>query len=108
MGASRLKTNFRASRMFDRGVRYGSITDLGATSHVGPLSAKVGHHSERLGLCLASRDGNLPKRRLQALRQLERIVVGPKMNEEEKRLLVEHMAVDGRHLDERAMTYDLE
>jgi hypothetical protein len=36
---------------------------------------------------------------LQAFRQLDRIVISPEMDEKETRLLVEHMAVDGRRLD---------
>src|SRR6476661_3781661 len=48
---------------------------------------------------LAPSDGNLPERRSQALRQLERIVVGPEMDKKETWLFVEHMTVEGGHLD---------
>ena len=47
----------------------------------------------------APRDCDLLKRRLQPLRQLRRIVIGPEVNEEEAWLLVQHMAVDCRDLD---------
>ena len=50
-------------------------------------------------LVLAPRDRDLLKCCLQPLRQLLRIVIGPEVNEEEAWLLVQHMAVDGRHLD---------
>src|SRR5690348_7644677 len=41
----------------------------------------------------------LVERRAQASRQLHGIVVGPEVAEEQSRLLIEHMAMDCRHLD---------
>ena len=45
------------------------------------------------------RDGSLVERSTDAVRQFHRIVVGPEMDEEHARLLVEHVAVDRGHLD---------
>ena len=44
-------------------------------------------------------DGGLVERRAQALRELHRVVVGPEMHEEQARLLVQHVAVQGGDLD---------
>ena len=41
----------------------------------------------------------LIERGADAARQFQRVVVGPKMNEEHTRLFIEHVAVDRGHLD---------
>ena len=48
---------------------------------------------------LVPRDGDLRKRCLQTFSQLDRIVVGPEMDKKETGLFVEHVAVNGRHLN---------
>src|ERR1700716_375149 len=48
---------------------------------------------------LAWLDCGFIERRTNAAREFLRIVIGPEMNEEHPGLLVEHMAVDCRHLD---------
>src|SRR5262245_5959617 len=44
-------------------------------------------------------DRGLVERRAQALRQLQGIIVGPEMAEEQTWLLVQHVAVQGGYLD---------
>jgi hypothetical protein len=45
------------------------------------------------------RDGSFVERSTDGARQFHRIVVGPEMDEEHTRLLVEHVAMDRGHLD---------
>src|SRR5882672_10591519 len=49
--------------------------------------------------CSVLRDGGLVERGPDAARQFQGVVVGPEMDEEHARLLVEHVTMDRRHLD---------
>src|SRR5882672_2111244 len=49
--------------------------------------------------CSVLRDGGLVERGPDAARQFQRVVVGPEMDEEHPRLLVEHVTMDRRHFD---------
>src|SRR5262249_26910022 len=65
------------------------------------VAVSVGPHAIQRGGVQDSalRACRLIERRAQSLRELHRVVVRPEVQEEQPRLLVQHVAVDRRHLD---------
>src|SRR6478752_10513765 len=74
----------------------GDIAETARHAAIEPTldSNKVVH-----ALVLVPRDGDFLKSRRYPFRQLYPIIICPEVHEKEARLLVEHVAVDGRYLD---------
>src|SRR3954452_3714929 len=84
----------RQSRQLSSGA-----ADATSTAHAIPNTVAIKSKAfiRRPGSALCS--GRLVERGTQARGELDRVVVRPEMHEDEPRLLVEHVAVDRRHLD---------
>src|SRR5690348_11191392 len=77
-----------------------SFTGLRTMSHAAGLMPAVllGRHDKRYGPLLLQQV-HLVQGGPKPLRELQRIVIRPEMHVEHPRLVVQHVAVQGRHLD---------